>query len=269
VGSFLVSQLQTGDNANKIEALAAILQFDPRKDITGVTLYGKDRDPRQAVAIFNGTFNVAQLVTLLKANSTYQALDHGTTPIHSWIDEKKPGERTYGCAHSGKILISQGLPMLKEAVDVLGGSHATLDLTKGFGELPVQEPFFVACTDLPGLGGKAEAQVLSQAKAGRAALGEKADQVVLSVMLTAADAETAIRLQQIAQGLLAMGQMNQEKEPEVAAVLQSAHVTTEGAQVKLAASYPSDKIVALLQEKMKPSAPRPVAPRPSPAPVAP
>jgi hypothetical protein len=251
VGSFLVNQLDAGDTGNKMAALSAILQFDPRKDLTGVTMYGQSREPSAAVAVFSGTFNVPQLVTLLKANPSYESAAHGGNTIHSWVDEKKPGERSYGCAHSGKILIGQGLPMLKEALDVLDGKHAALDAAASFGELPVKEPFFMAGTDLPGLVGKSEAQMLSQAKSVGMALGEKDGQVLLSVILSTLDAETAVKLQQIAQGLLAMGQMNQEKEPELAALLQAAQVTVNGTQVKLNAAYPSEKIVTLIQQKMK------------------
>lgn len=271
LGTFVTDKLEAGEAGNKMAALAAILQFDPRKDLKGVTLYGKSRDPLEAVALFEGTFNVPQLVTLLKANPSYETVSHGSIPIHSWIDEKKPDVRMYGCALSGKVLISQGLPMMREALDVLGGTHAGLDATKVFGELPVQEPFFMAGTDLPALGGQAEAQMLSQAKTARVALGEKAGQATLTVLLTTVDPETAVKLQQVAQGLLAMGQMSQEKEPGLVALMQATQVTVNGPSVQMTTSMASEKLVALIQEKMDKASARKTPPpaAASPAPIAP
>ena len=269
VGAFVVSQLSAGEAGNKLAALSAVLQFDPRKDLSGITLYGSAKDPQQAVAIFDGTFNTAQLVTLLKANSTYEAVTNGSDTIHSWIDDKKPGARMYGCSHSGKILISQGLPMIKESLAVLSGKHPSIETAKTFVDLPVTEPFFMASSDLSALGGQSDAQMFSQAKAGRLALGEKAGQVVLSVALSTADAETAARLQQVAQGLLAMGQMNQQQEPALAALLQAAQVTVEGSQVRMNVSYAADKVVAVLQEKVKKPTPKQAVAAPAPAPAAP
>ncbi len=253
MGGLILNQLNTGDIANKLAAMTAVLRFDPLKDLADVTLYGQSKNPAEAVAVFGGAFNEPHLTTLLKANASYEPVAYGQYTIHSWIDEGKSAQaRKYGCIHSsGKLLISQGLPMLKEALDVLDGTHPALDAVTAFGAaLPVQEPFFMAGSDLPGLGGQPQAQMLSQAKSGRIAMGEKDGRLTLSIALITVDEPAAQKLRDVAQGLLAIGQMNQDQEPKLAALLQAVHVACDGAKVQLDISYPSAQVFALIQEKM-------------------
>lgn len=272
LGGLLMNQLKTGQIANQLAAMTAMLRFDPLKDLADVTLYGQSKNPAEAVAVFSGTFNEEHLATLLKANPSYEASTHGRYTIHSWMDDGKPAEpRQFGCVSaSGKLLISQGLPMVQEALDVLDGKHAALDAVKTFGaDLPVKEPFFMAGSDLPGLGGQPQAQMLSQAKSGRIAMAEKEGQLTLSVALITTDEAAAQKLKDVAQGLLAIGQLNQDQDPKLAALLQAMHVTLEGAKVQLDLSYPSAQIFAMIQEKMfKKAAPAPAkTPAPAPAPA--
>lgn len=269
VGAYLITQLNTGDVSNKMAAMAAVLRFDPRKDLASVTLYGKSKIPEEGVALFSGAFDVNQLVTLLKANKSYEAAAHRGHAIHSWIDDQKPGQkRQFGCAFSpGRILISQGLPILKEALDVLDGAHAALDADKTFGMALPAEPFFMAGSNLPGFGGGANAQLFSQAQSGRLALGEKGGNLTLAVAVTALDAETAAKLKSVADGLLALAQLRQDQEPALAALLQTARVTLDGTRLQLSLSCPADRAISIIREKMdKPAAPPAVqAAAPAPA----
>ena len=125
LGGFLMSKLTTGDAANKLAAFAAVFGFDPRQDLNTVTLYGKSKDPTHSVVLAGGKFNESQLVTLLKANGTYQSLTFGRYTLHSWIDADKAAEgRKYGAFHpSGVILASRGQEALQEALEVLDGSR--------------------------------------------------------------------------------------------------------------------------------------------------
>lgn len=250
VGGFLMDQLNTGDMADKVAAMAAILQFDPRKDLNSITLYGKSKTPDDGIVLFAGKFNVNQLVTLLKANDTYQASQYGNHAVHSWVDDKKPAQdRKYAAAHSGKILITKGLPMLQEALDVLDGKHASIDAAETFGgDLPVRDPFFMAGSEIPGLGGQAEAQILNQTKSGRVAMGEKDGVMTVSLSMVATNDAVAGQMHSIAQGLVAMGLMRQDKDPRLAELLQSTKLSLDGAQVKLDMVCPSEKVIAMLRQ---------------------
>jgi hypothetical protein len=268
LGGLMLNQLKTGQTATKLAALTAVLRFDPLTDLADITLYGKSKTPAEAVALFGGTFDEQHLTTLLKANASYEASLHGKHTIHSWIDEAKPRQgRQYGCIpSSGKLLISQGLPMLQEALNVLDGTLPSLDVMKTFGAaLPVKDPFFVAGSDLPGLGGQPQAQMLSQAKSGRIAMGEKDGQMTLSIALITTDEAAAQKLRDVAQGLLAIGQMNQDQDPKLTALLQAIRITLEGGKVQLDASYPSAQLFSMIQDKMN----KKTAPATAPAPATP
>ena len=254
VGGFILGKLNEGEAANKLAAFAAVFGFDPRKDLNTVTLYGKSKDPAQSVVLAGGTFNGDQLVTLLKANNTYESQAYGTYTIHSWIDEKKPNEgRQYGCLHpGGTILISHGADMLKEALDVLDGKQAGLDTAKVFGgALLADAPFFMAGANISQVGDvRPDAAVLKQAAGGQMALAEKDGSVVLAVAVTANSLEAATNMQSVAQGMVAMAQLGQEKNPELARIAQATRISRDGNTVRLDLTYPVNETIALLEAGM-------------------
>jgi len=253
IGEFMWGKLSEGDAANKFGAFSAMLGFDPRKDVTTVTVYGKSKDSAQCVALITGTFNQEHLVTLLKGNNTYEALSHGTYPIHSWIDEQKPADgRQYGAFHgANQVLISRGLDTLKEALDVLDGRHAALKDGQAFGAaLPVKAPFFIAGADMADASALPNAQVLKQAQSGQMALAENAGTLSLSVQILSRDATSASNIQAVAQGMIAMAQLNAQQNADLAQMAQAVKIALEGTTVRLDFAYPSQKLITMAEDAM-------------------
>ena len=265
LGSYLTNKLSVGPAADKLAAVQAIFSFDPRKDLNTVTLYGKSQDPAQSVALLGGTFNEARLITLVKANDSYQTLVFGKHTLHSWIDDKKPNEgRQYGCFHpSGVLVISRGQAMVQEALDVLDHTHDSLDFVKAFGsEAQMQAPIFVAGANLNALGDfNPNAAFLKQASSGQLALGESNGLLAVNLLLTAKDASVATNLQQVAQGILAIAQLGQQKNPQLADLAQAAQVRQTGNTVHVDISYPVARVMAMIDGAMAVRPPQ-AAPQP-------
>jgi hypothetical protein len=253
IGGFVWGKLNEGDAAAKLGAATAMLGFDPRKDVSTVTLYGKSKDPAQSVALVTGTFNQDHLVALLKGNDTYEALSYGTYPIHSWIDDKKPADgRQYGCFHGNRVLMSRGLDMLKEAIDVLDGKRAGLKDGQAFGAaLPIQAPFFIAGADMADASAlNPNAQVLRQAQSGQMAVAEQAGTLSLAIQLLSRDATAASNIQAVAQGAIAMAQLNAQQNPELSQLAQAVKITLDGTTVRLDFAYPSQTIITMVEDAM-------------------
>jgi hypothetical protein len=254
MGTFLVTQMGQGQAADKIAAFSAVFGFDPRKDLKTITLYGKSKDQAQSVVLAGGTFNETQLVTLLKANDSYQTYTFGSHVLHSWIDDKKPAEgRQYGAFHPlGLVAISHGRDMLQEALSVLDGSQPSLDIAKAFGTgVPTQAPFFMAGANVAGMGdANPNAAMLKQADAGQLAFDEKGSNLVINVIVATKDAQAASNMQAAAQGMIAIAQLGQERNPGMAELAQAAHVTMEGKTVHLDVTYPVVKALAMIEQGM-------------------
>ena len=237
LGAYLTNKLSAGPAADKLAAFQAVFSFDPRKDLNTLTLYGKSQDPAQSVALLGGRFNETQLVTLVKANDSYQSQAFGQHTIHSWIDDKKPNEgRQYGCFHpSGFLVISHGQEMIQEAVEVLDHTRGSLDAAKVFGsESLMQAPLFIAGANLDAFGDLSpNAAILKQASSGQLALGENNGLLVVNLLLTAKDATAATNMQQVAQGLLAIAQLGQQKNPQLADFAQAAQIKQTGNTVRV------------------------------------
>jgi len=254
MGTFFADQLSQGKAADQIAAFSAIFRFDPRKDVKAVTVYGRSEGQTQSVMLASGTFNESNLVTLLKANNSYQSSLFGTHIIHSWIDDKKPAEgRQYGSFHSsGVIAISHGLEMLQEALSVLDGGKPSMDVAKVFGPGALtQSPFFMAGANVSGWGGvNPIAAALRQTESGQLALDEKGSNLVLNVTLATRDAQTASNLQGAVQGLIAVAQLGMDRNLEMAGLAQAAHVAMGGKTVHLDITYPVAKAIAMVEQMM-------------------
>jgi hypothetical protein len=252
VGTYVWNLMNEGNAANKLGAFSALLGFDPRKDVNSVTLYGKSKDPSQSVALLSGTFNQDHLVALLKGNDSYEALSNGTGTIHSWVDDKKPAEgRQYGCFHgTNQMLISRGLDMLKESLDVLDGRHPALRDARVFGDaLPVQAPFFIAGADMSEAGAiNPGVQMLTQAQSGQMALSEQTGILNLSIQLVTRDATSASNIQSVAQGMLAIAQLGAQQDPGMAQLAQAAKISVAGTTVRMDLACPAQQAIALIAE---------------------
>jgi hypothetical protein len=258
LGKFILEKLNADDISNKIAAFSAVFGFDPRKDVDSVTLYGKSEKPDQAVAVIGGKIGADQLVTLLKANSTYESQTYGNYTIHSWIDEKKPYEgRQFGVVHGGgKLLISRGAPMLQEALDVLDSKHAVIDPATVLGKsLLAQAPFVVLGADLNAARAAQgedthENEMMKNVNSAQLGLGERDGSFRFDVTLSAKDEPSAAGLQQVVQGFLAMAAMGAEQNPEFAQLAQQVKTSLDGQTLSLNLAYPVKQMIDLMEKGM-------------------
>lgn len=266
IGQFAMEKLAAGDSGAKMAAAAAIFQFDPLRDLSSLTVYGKSKAPEDGVVLVAGAFNEAHLLTLLRANASYQTDVYGGRAIHSWIDENKPAEgRKYGAFHSPRLIaISQGLPMLHEALDVLDGQGATLDVAGSFGAGPAPEAaIFMAGADMAAMRDLSpEASMLSQADTASLTVSERAGRLEGAVLMRARDAQTATNIQAVVQGLAALAQMGQEKAPGLAQLAQSTRISLDGTRVRVEMGVPVAEAIRFMEDKLARQAIKPEAQQP-------
>ena len=124
LGKFTLGRLK--DVAAPIDAVAAMLQFDPRKDLSDITAYGnhsKADQPENAAVLLNGRFKPDHLMTLLKAGEGLKVEKAGKHQLLEWTKDK---ETEYGSIVNEKLLVlgtnrKMVAQALKTVVDSNGG----------------------------------------------------------------------------------------------------------------------------------------------------
>ena len=92
-GKRLLALVDQGMAANQLNAVKALTGVDLRTDLRGITACGKSDKPSEAAIVVHGAFDAERLVTILKANGSYKSETiAGGQVVHSWLEEKKPGQ---------------------------------------------------------------------------------------------------------------------------------------------------------------------------------
>jgi len=139
----------------------------------------------------------------------------------------------------GETLAAKGA-YLSEAAKNTGGAFFMASIT-GIGE---------------GMPLPAQAQVLKEARGGRFLLGEQGDDLLLRLSFEGKDDESALKMQQVIQGLLALVSMGTD-EPEITRIASSTKVSSETRNVTVALKFPvSDAISKIREETADDDAPK-------------
>jgi hypothetical protein len=93
-----------------------------------------------------------------------------------------------------------------------------------------------------------QAQILQQAERARVAAGEKAENVFVTVSLDARTAEAATQIQQLVQGLIALGNLNGEQNVDLQKLAQGARVDAKEKEVTLAVQLPVQDVISKVSQ---------------------
>lgn len=249
-GRYLLDQLGKDEPNRKLLAFQAMFNFDPRKDVSSVTLYGTDNRPENTVTLVKGTFDTQRLETLVRAGDDYEETKHGLHIVHSWIDHKHGDHRLFASIWGDGTVVLGGEASIGPALDVLDGRAPKVVATTFPGMTPGrQTAIFIASADLSGATNvNPKAVILAQASSGYLALTEIGDQFQADIGLSAKTVEAATQLESVARGLAAMAVLGQEQSPEVAKLAGATTIVRDGLQVAVALRYPAADLVAGFQQ---------------------
>ena len=252
LGKFTLGRLK--DVAAAIDAVAAMLQFDPHKDLSDITAYGnhaKEGQPENAAVLLNGKFKPDHLLTLLKAGEGLKIEKAGKHQLLEWTKEN---ETQYGSIVNESLLVmGTNRKMVSQALKTVDGKAATLNAKK-LKDLKLDQGAYIilGMASLEGLPIPPEAKILENVKSIGITLGEKGDDLEIAVSLFAANSEFAEQIQQMLQGLLALVQLqisNAEdaNAKEAAEFLKGAQIVRNNQLVRLSLKSP----VAVVIDKAK------------------
>ncbi len=237
------------------------IEFDWR-DIHGLTAYGTDFDKTGnggAVLVIDSSFDFTEALEvvidrLAAAGSTEQPIEKLQKEPYAVYSAK--GEAFGAAFNKRTFLLAKSRADLEKARSVLDGKARNLAAAKKAPKtLRETEGFlFAAVTDGFQTKAKLPPQVsgLKSAQSGQFSAGEKADKVFVSLSLDTRDAESATKMQQVLQGLLALAALSQDANQELATLVQGARVGGEENSVHVSLEIPSEAVLA----KIRSSQPR-------------
>ena len=236
--------------------------FDPLKDIRGLTLYGKKLGDDKAVLVMDATMDQQKIVALLKSNDTYKEHEYGDYTIHQWTDPPKPAKEpgappkpaktNYGAFYDAKtILVGGTIDLLKGAIDAMkdkGKSLAKSDALKILPK-PAAGVFALAAAEgikLPPNAKPDKAALLRNVRDVTLQIGEKEGDTFLSLTALTATPERALKLRQVIQGFVALGQMMLAEQENLPALGEKVQVTGQENVVQVNAAVPTESLVKMI-----------------------
>lgn len=254
IGKFILAEMEKPEAQAKLSVFQNIFSFDLRSQLHGLTLYSAGSSPQDGVMLVYADFDADKLTTLAKAANDSKSTAHNSHTIYNWIDDSKKhhhGEqqRVYATLQGNRIIFGQRESAVAQALDVLDGSVQNLSTAKAF-------PQTGAAGDTSLLIGAARKLDLSQSdphsqifrlsKSVRVQLEEVQQHLNGSLTLEANDEATASTMMTIAQGMIGLVKLQQDK-PEAAKFLQAIALKQDGASITLTLDIPTDDVIGAMK----------------------
>lgn len=224
---------------NKLQSITAYgTGYRPQEDDTGLLLIRTSMDVKGALDAAMAR-NIPQL--------RIEKLADAALPLYRFNDQGY-----LGLQEDGLVLVGRHRAAIDRGLEVLGGRSKNIEGAAAFQEYPEASSGFFLLAVAEGFGQQADlpasAAIFKQATGARLVLGEDNDRLRLSFDLKSASADDSLRIQQVAQGLLALAAMNASQNPDLQKLTRAAAVTSAGKCVTLAVAVPVADVIARINE---------------------
>jgi hypothetical protein len=228
--------------------------------IAGATVYGMDFEPRtrnkKGVLLIQTTLDVQKGLENAIARQAQAGVDGNVKKLQDVpVAIYQIRAEFYVAVPAGKpVVVAQTTDLIQKGLDVLDGRTPNLGTSAVFADFPAAPKAFAFLAMAAGFSENApippQANILKMTEAGRIVLGETGTQVFLSATLKAKSAESGAQMQQVLQGLLALGALNQANNQELQALVQATKVTANERMVTVDVQLPVTTIVQKIQDKI-------------------
>jgi hypothetical protein len=232
----------------ELKNIHAAIGVDPTKDLYGATLYGINFKPKQGVLLIRAGLKTEAFEAFLAKQPDYKTSDYHGHQLHSWTDKHHGHKGTviacvFNTAKSSEtrgvqLVIAHRMADMKQGLDVLEGRSPNLadsksplvsELTDVIGK---EKP--VVVIGVRGLDKAAlpfKSPVVRQCDRAAVALGEHDGELTLHGQITAKSQASAADMQEVIEGLAALGRLAADKNKELRKVLSAVDVSHEGKTV--------------------------------------
>ena len=263
VGSFIITEMLEKKLSQPVEELKRNLKLDLDLDkiiggINSITIYGTDyQSPEDhAVLLVRTSPEIEKILVGFLAGMVLAGTNGPvlvTQTQEGGVSFYAVPDTAYCAVLPGKVIaIGRSREITEKAAKVLAGKAPALASGAAFGGFgDMKEAFFflgVAEGFNAGNGLPPQAKLLQVADAGRIALGEDSTQVFLNLALRGKTPEVVVQMQEVMQGIIAIGSLSQPQDKDVAQLLQSIKVSTTDNFVNVRVDYPVARAIEQLAQ---------------------
>ena len=230
-----------------------MIGMDPRKDLHGVTIYGKDTDKEHGVMILHADVNQKLLLEMVKKAPEHKATAYGSYELHSWMHKgwKKESRMVTGVFYKPNVLVFAGCDeAVKAALDVLDGKSAGItDRESPLAGRLMPGSIFIARA--AAINPKTRCPVLQQAESFRIALGENKGESFYRARLVMKSTEAVDQLKAINEGFRALVSLRHGSDAQVMKLIGGLKTTSEGTTINIRWSASADDVWAVAEKTAK------------------
>ena len=223
---------EAGQHFDKIQKE---LGLDLRKDLHGVTAYGKDLDKHHGVLIVHAGVNQKLLLEKAQKAPDHKVAKYGSHEIHSWTHKHgKQSHAAFGTFFKANVLVFAGSEAgIHGALDVLDGKSPGITDEKSplAGHL---SPGAILIARASAVCPQTKCPILKQADSVRISLGESQGKSFYHARLTMKSTEAADQVKAVVEGFRAMVGFAHGSDAEAMKLINALKVTTKEKTVHIA-----------------------------------
>jgi|GEM_PF-1992287 len=230
----------------QLDALSELLDLDLRRDVYGITAYGKRFAEHEGVLLVHARFKPEALKAKAHWLPEHQTVGHGRFEIHTWLDAKgKPDQRRVGAAffRDDLIVFSPRIEDLKSALDVLRGVAPGLPKNSPLaGPVPEGAALVARAIRLSSAPVPFKSPLVTQSEAFSLVVGQSGDQVFAEARLQMKSPEAACLVKEIVEGICAMAVLQWSDDPSLAGLLRRFEVRQHQTTAIAAIRAPAEEV---------------------------
>ncbi len=250
-----LSELLKGNKINWFTIINQTMKTEYKIDlinnITGITVFGMDKDKRNNVVCLSGNFDKGFLLSRLEKAADYQKINYGKYTIHKW-------KGSQFCVFVNDHLLVYSLrPMdesaLKDVLDAISGKKKNItasDMMAYIKEMPNDAFLKAAADNISSLAKNPGASMILK-KTGMAFFiaMERNENLKLKLKLNTDTPETAKNIEQIVNGYIALAKMKQGEKDSRWKILESLKTKLVGNVLQFELIYPSKHLIDMLSHR--------------------
>lgn len=213
-----------------------IVGMDPRKDLHGITAYGKTIGREEGVLIIVADVDQALLAEKVQRAPDYRMTMHGPYTVVSWTHVDPRGRRPVaGAFYKSNVIVFSGSPEeVKAAIDVMDGNAPCLDAACPLaaatpaGTALVARAVRIGQARLPG-----NPPLLKQLDTLNVVIGEDKGTSFAHARLSVKSAEVAAHMKDVLLGARALGLLHAGDDPKEKALAEAIKVSSDSNSVSV------------------------------------
>lgn len=259
VGDCIVKGRLDRDMAKAKADLKTYLDFDfDWTQINGLTAYGMDYQTQgkaQGVLLVQSTLDVQKALESAITKQAQAGIDGNVKVIQdSAVPLYCVRDEFFVALPAGKpVVLSKTRDLIQKALAVLAGQAPNLAAGSTFAGFPPTPKAFAFLGMAAGFTESApippQARVLKMTDAARLVLGETGNQVFLTATLQAKTPELSAQMQQVLQGLIALGALGQPDNQDLQQLIQATKVSANDRLVTVDLQFPVATVVQKIQQR--------------------